>query len=367
MEHAGTVLLVAAHHSAEKPLIVEPPQGFRSPKTISNRPILRLAVGVIVGGIAAWLAFRRTDLRSLADGIARAHPLFVLAAVVSVLLTLVTVAIRWHVVLYAGERHRSRARLLWATALGQMLNIILPIRLGELARAYMVSRAEGVAAARVLLTVAAEKLADLTMLGVATAIVLVFVSAPAWVAAPGRAVLITGALAALGSWLLTWRAERLGRWMARLVTVLPSRWQESVLSQTEAGLESLRALRSGHSSASFWLLSVAVLVLAASTNYLMFLAFGMKLPAIAALTVLVVVQVGTAAVSVPGNIGVFHYLTVLTLGAFGVEGQLALAYAVLLHLVALGPKVLLGTAVLVLMPHALMPDAVWRYPRQNPS
>ena len=329
---------------------------------MSHHPILRLGVGVIVGAIAVWLAFRRSDVQSLADGIAQANPLFVVAAVASVLLTLVTVAIRWHVVLYAGERHRSRARLLWATALGQMLNIILPIRLGEVARAYMVSRAERLAAARVFLTVAAEKLADLTILGVATTMVLVFVSAPVWVAATGRALLITGALAALGSWLLTWRAERLGRWMARLVTVLPSQWQESVLRQTEAGLESLRALRSGRSSASFWLLSAAVLVLAASTNYLMFLAFDMELPAIAALTVLVVVQVGTAAVSVPGNIGVFHYLAVLTLEAFGVEWQLALAYAVLLHLVALGPKVLLGTAVLI-----LMPDAVWRYPRQSPS
>ena len=200
------------------------------------------------------------------------------------------------------------------------------------------------------------------MLGVAATMVLVFVSAPVWVAATGRALLIIGALAALGSWLLTWRAERLGRWMARLVTVLPSRWQASVLRQSEAGFESLGALRSGRSSASFWLLSAAILVLAASTNYLMFLAFGMELPAIAALTVLVVVQVGTAAVSVPGNIGVFHYLAVLTLEAFGVEWQLALAYAVLLHLVALGPKVLVGTAVLI-----LMPDAVWRYPRQSPS
>ena len=362
MGHAGAVMPVAAHYSAETPLIVQPPEDARSRKTILNHPILRLAVGAAVGTIAAWLVLRGTDARSVADGMARAHPVFVLAAVASVLLTLLTLAIRWHVLLYAGERGRSRARLLWATALGQMLNVILPIRLGEVARAYVVSRDEGLAAARVFVTVAAEKLADLTLLGVATAMVLVFVSAPTWVAAPGRAVLITGALAALGFWLLTWRAERVERYMRWLMTILPSRWQESALLQTEGALESLRALRSRRSRTLFWLLSVAVLVLAASTNYLMFLAFGMELPAIAALTVLVVVQVGTAAVSVPGNIGVFHYLTVLTLEAFGVEGQLALAYAVLLHLVALGPKVLLGTAVLV-----LMPDAVWRYPRQIPS
>lgn len=48
------------------------------------------------------------------------------------------------------------------------------------------------------------------------------------------------------------------------------------------------------------------MLLAASTNYLLFVAFGFELPVIAALFLLVVLQVGNNAVSVPGNIGVFH-------------------------------------------------------------
>ena len=43
-----------------------------------------------MGVIAAWLAFRRSDAQLRADGIARADPLFVFAAVASVLLTLLT-------------------------------------------------------------------------------------------------------------------------------------------------------------------------------------------------------------------------------------------------------------------------------------
>ena len=51
------------------------------------------------------------------------------------------------------------------------------------------------------------------------------------------------------------------------------------------------------------------------------MAFGFKLPAIAALFLLVVLQVGNSAVSVPGNLGVFHYLTVLALAVYGIDRE----------------------------------------------
>jgi uncharacterized membrane protein YbhN (UPF0104 family) len=65
-------------------------------------------------------------------------------------------------------------------------------------------------------------------------------------------------------------------------------------------------------------------------------------PPVAALVLLAVLQVGTAVVSVPGNIGVFHYLTVVTLATWRVPAPVALATAIVLHIVSLGPKVVLG-------------------------
>jgi len=55
-------------------------------------------------------------------------------------------------------------------------------------------------------------------------------------------------------------------------------------------------------------LSVVILLLSASTNYLLFRAFHLTVPPVAALLVLLVLQVGSAPVSTPGNLGVFQYL-----------------------------------------------------------
>ena len=88
------------------------------------------------------------------------------------------------------------------------------------------------------------------------------------------------------------------------------------------------------------------------------MAFGFKLPAIAALFLLVVLQVGNSAVSVPGNLGVFHYLTVLALAVYGIDRERALAYAIVLYAVALLPKIALGVLIMAAGPHGFSFQAV---------
>jgi uncharacterized membrane protein YbhN (UPF0104 family) len=87
-------------------------------------------------------------------------------------------------------------------------------------------------------------------------------------------------------------------------------------------------------------------MLAASTNYLLFFAFDLRLPASAAVVLLIALQVGNAIVSVPGNLGVFQYVTVLTLGAYSIDRDLAFAYSVILYLVSLLPKVVVGAVLM---------------------
>ena len=62
-------------------------------------------------------------------------------------------------------------------------------------------------------------------------------------------------------------------------------------------------------------------------------------------------QVGNTAVSVPGNLGVFHYLTVLTLAVYGIDRERALAYAIVLYAVALLPRIALGPLIMTAGPH----------------
>jgi uncharacterized membrane protein YbhN (UPF0104 family) len=47
----------------------------------------------------------------------------------------------------------------------------------------------------------------------------------------------------------------------------------------------------------------------------------------------VALQFGTRIPALPANLGVFHYAVILALGFYGVNESVALAYAILLHLI----------------------------------
>lgn len=304
----------------------------------SKRAPLRLVTGTLLGALAVWLALRGTDYTALWRSVGGAHPAWILAAIASVALTVGAGVVRWRVLLEPVPAWRPLAD---ALIIGQMLNVVLPIRLGEVARAYIVSRAESVPAARVLTTIAVEKLGDLVAVGLTAALLLAFATLPEWVYGPGRALVITGVLAAAAA--IFGLRPGVVVWITRTAQrIAPASWRPRLERQVAAAAAGLAALQSRTRSVEFWLLSIGILLLAASTNYLLFLAFDLRLPAVAAITLLLALQVGTTLVSVPGNLGVFHYVIILVLTAHGVDRTTALGYAMVLYAVAILPKVAAG-------------------------
>jgi uncharacterized membrane protein YbhN (UPF0104 family) len=198
-------------------------------------------------------------------------------------------------------------------------------------------------------------------LGAAAAILIAYAAIPPWATSSGWTLAVVGALAATLAAVVAFRGQVV---LQRLAAAAGGRSRgisgRLVRLATEA-ISGSRALRSGRASAAVAGLSAATVALAASTNYLLFRAFALDVPPIGAVLLLVTLQVGNTLVSVPGNIGVFHAVTVLTLGFYSVDRDVALAYAVALYAVALLPKIAVGGLLLSLAPQDLMSlDGVWR-------
>ena len=114
----GALVRVATLNPAPKPLTEEGSSQAAPPVADLRAAGLKLAVTSLAGLAAAWLAFRSTDSSLLLGSFGRADPVFVLAALASVLVTLGTVAVRWHLLLYPGEPTRRWSPLLKATVPG---------------------------------------------------------------------------------------------------------------------------------------------------------------------------------------------------------------------------------------------------------
>ena len=91
--------------------------------------------------------------------------------------------------------------------------------------------------------------------------------------------------------------------------------------------------------------SLASWVARAVILWCMFGAFGLVLPVSAAVSVLVIVNLGIAVVATPGNVGTFELATAAALALWGVPADTALSVGIATHVVEVVPPLILGLVV----------------------
>jgi hypothetical protein len=221
--------------------------------------------------------------------------------------------------------------------IAQLVNGVLPAKLGPLVRVYLAGRGESEGAAFAFSTIVGEKLLEGTSLLIIGIGLLPLVPLAEWLR-PATWVGAVALLIALG--LVLWAALRrdiAGRWMQAVL----GRWPR-LLGAARSALAALDVWRDWRNMLVLAGWSLLIWAMTAFLNQLLLWCLGINVPLVAPLLLLVVLQIGVRVPSSPGSIGVFHYLSVVTLGLFGVERELALSYGVLLHLVTYLPPSLLG-------------------------
>ena len=282
------------------------------------------------------LVLRGVQWDAVARALGELDWLLFAAAIAVELLTFWAIAARWQR-LFMPHARPDRARLFEILTIAQLVNGVLPAKLGPLVRAYLAGKGDSGGAAFALTTIVGEKLLEGISLLVIGIGLLPFVPLAGWLR-PATWVGVGLLLIALGVvfW-LAYRRERARRWMQSLL----ARWPR-LLSAAQSALAALEVWRDWRTVLALAAWSLLIWAITALLNQLLLWSLGIHVPLAAPLLLLVVLQIGVRVPSSPGSIGVFHYLSVVTLELFGVEKDLALAYGVLLHLVTYLPPSLLG-------------------------
>ena len=302
-----------------------------------TRSFIFISLGVLISAIGVALIAPFIDREQMAQAFTTLVWPWIGAAIAAVVITYLTRLPRWALLL-RPETFRFTV-LLRALLSGQLLNLLLPIRIGDAARALLLSREPGGSFARILGSVLIEKAWDwlalclLILLCVGGAQVAA-IPLPDWFLIPARSVGFVAALILLGfvtvaltptAWL-----PRLSAWFDRVLRMFPTRWQAPVGRSIRRLIASLGALRQRQSiiGAAGWTLIIwggGVII-----NYAVLRAYNVD-SWLAAITLLAVLMLGLALPPSIAGIGVFEGLTLLTLYAFAVPLNSALAIGVTLH------------------------------------
>lgn len=288
-------------------------------------------LGFVITGAFIVLLLWKTDLHELTTALASANYFWVALIVACVLLSYSLRTVRWGRILYPTRQLPFRT-LLPVLFIGFMANNLLPARIGELVRAYALGQKTGLSKSLGLATILVERLCDgVTLVAVLGVVALLF-PLPAWGRQAGY---IAGGLffvVVIASLAVLAQEERALRLLAKLSSPLPARFGTAVEEKAAAFVVGLRALRSGQNLMLIAGWSVVIWAVE-MTSYLMVMkSFNPVLhvgtPLVAALLMMVMVNLGTLIPSAPGYVGVFQFFGVLALSAFGVPTGIALAIAI---------------------------------------
>ena len=304
-------------------------------------------LGVIISVVSLSIALRNLELAKVLGVFRGARYWWIIPGVAVYFLGVLGRTWRWHYLLRPLKLVSLR-RLFPVVTIGYMGNNVYPARAGEVIRAYVLRRNEGVSVSASLATVVVERMFDGLVMLIFVFIGLPFTPMPAWlrqfvVIASG---VFFGALAVFfvfairPGWARSLYQPLVGR-------VVPERWREPVVGFLERFVEGLSSLRSARDVLMIFVTSVLIWLAETVKYWFVMQAFvgpGTGFPVAFYVLMLMngVVNLWTTIPSAPGYVGTFDLPGIEILSIFGVPRDVAAAYTLVLHAALWLPITLLG-------------------------
>lgn len=329
----------------------EPPGGRR-------RHLWTALIGIVVSvGLLAW-SMRNVNFSDMAAEIRSAKPLPVLLGVLLATGSFVLRAVRWRLLLRADTGVDVPFWPRWhAVAMGFMANNLLPLRAGELVRAYAISTLGHVRMTGAITSLVVERVFDALSLVLLLSLGLLLSSLPMSTVIAGIPLARIATFAGVGALVavavgavIIARPEMTERLLRRLLP--EGRLRASLISIGHGITEGLSGLRSPARLAGVVFWSVVIWLVSAASFYVMFSAFDINVSFGGALLLQSAMAFGIAVPSTPGYFGPFEAALVAVLGLFGVSDTTGFSYAVTYHITTLLPVTLLGMVSLAVSPIA---------------
>ncbi|MGH9717962.1 MAG: lysylphosphatidylglycerol synthase transmembrane domain-containing protein [Candidatus Acidiferrales bacterium] len=270
-------------------------------------------------------------------------------------------AIRWKLLLtpFGKVRTRRSVRSIFA---GLFANLIFPLRPGEFLRSYLLSNSEGIGLGRVLGSVGVERFVDLVIATAGLGIVSLLVELPRRFdrAADILGVIILVLLIVVVALVLNIEF-RLGRGKAQKTE------EHHVPGRAMQALIVLHAMGTAPSFYPAVAVSLLIPFSQAMALWVLMHSYGLHLSILAAVVVLLVINLGVSLPNAPANVGSYQFFCVLGLSIFQVGKNRATGFSIFAFIALTLPFVFLGFAALLRSGLSLrsMREKVSTFPRQG--
>lgn len=297
------------------------------------------AAGVLLGAVLLLVVVRQVDWPAVGAAVANVSPLWLVLAMLAAAAAQTLFALRWYVL--AGSGHGwTFSDAFDFLAIGALAGLVLPNRLGDVARAVAAGRYHSTSATGLFGTIVIERVLDVLMLVTFGAGVSALMAVPTAV----QGALATLLLIVLGLVAVLWLGERgpLG-----LAAGWARRWRgpgSRVHLMADRFLDGTGVIREPARLPQALLLSLAGWLSAAASTSCVLAAFGLGAPWFAAAFVIVIINLAGVLPAPPAGIGVYHYAAMVGIAPWVGDTSTAFAFALVSHALGAGVSVILGVS-----------------------
>jgi uncharacterized protein (TIRG00374 family) len=310
--------------------------------------LTQFAVGLLIGALTLAWAMRGLDLRLVLRSLVTAHYAWVLISCVCVIGVALSKAVRWSALYSVSERRTPFSEVFSALIISQMVNVVIPIRMGELVRIGLMKQS-GQPGATTLSTIVVEKSFDLVAAGLMALSMVTLAMAPAWLSGRAVGLFVIGLALVVGLALVWYLRVWVEKVLARVLTWggwLPQRWQTKLLCVTHSMLDAFGTLTNLGCLARVLFWTTMAWLLSLMNMLTLFAAFELNLPVAAGVVLIITLLFSNIAPSPPALIGVMHAIAVVVLGEYGVSQTVAMGFGILLNVITVAPLIMIGSIAL---------------------
>ena len=306
-------------------------------------------LGFAISALFLWIALRGLGLEDVGAAVADANLWWLLPGIAVYFVGVWARAWRWHFLLGPIKPIPTRT-MFPVVAIGYMGNNIYPARAGEVLRAVVLKRREGVPISASLATIIVERIFDGVVM-----LAFVFLNLPRLAeltgdsgflgnirqaAVWGTAVFALALLVFLLAAMFPGPAAQIVEWLVSRWT--PERFRDRLLEIMGRFLDGLASLRSPVNALMVFLTSVVIWLLETGKYWFVMHAFPFEVDFFTLMLMNGIVNLATTIPSAPGYVGTFDAPGIAVLAAAGVDRAVAAGYTLVLHAALWLPITALG-------------------------
>ena len=305
----------------------------------------KLIIGSLFSALFLYLAARGIDWSELWQTLKQARYVYLVPSIAFTLLNLYLRSYRWGFMLRQVKRI-PQWNLFSATSIGYMANNLLPARLGEVVRAYILGRDENISKTASFASIVYERIVDVFSLLILLWVPIFSTSGLEWMRTTGLWLLVLNVVAFSIVILMERHREAASAIVRRIASPLPQKLHERIVSTTEAFISGLGAASDVRAFVPIVITSFLTWISAMLAIYFCFGAMNLALPIVAGITIIVFVSFGSMIPSAPAYVGTTQYAIIVGLALYGIDKSEALAFALVYHASVFVPVTVLGLILL---------------------